>query len=58
MHIVTDNVIVGNLVIRSDPTFGGGELNVQGNYYNFFLVILLANLAANSILLFSLKAVD
>ncbi len=29
-RIDLDNVIVGNLIIRSDPTFGGGELNVQG----------------------------
>ena len=25
-----DNVIVGNLIVRADPTFGGGELNLTG----------------------------
>jgi len=33
-NFVADNVIVGNLIIRSDPTFGGGELNVQGRSLN------------------------
>ena len=27
---VADNVIVGNLIVRADPTFGGGELNISG----------------------------
>jgi hypothetical protein len=27
-----DNVIVGNLVVEGDPTFGGGELNVTGKF--------------------------
>ena len=27
---ISDNVIVGNLIVRADPTFGGGELNVSG----------------------------
>ena len=27
---VSDNVIVGNLIVRADPTFGGGELNISG----------------------------
>lgn len=26
----TDNVIVGNLIVRPDATFGGGELNITG----------------------------
>lgn len=25
-----DNVVVGNLIVRADPTFGGGELNISG----------------------------
>jgi len=30
-HIpILDNVIVGNLIVRADPTFGGGELNLTG----------------------------
>jgi hypothetical protein len=24
-------VIVGNLVVRADPSFGGGELNISGS---------------------------
>ena len=32
-----DNVIVGNLVVRADATFGGGELNVSGKmYFKFY----------------------
>lgn len=27
---LTENVVVGNLVVRADPTFGGGEFNVSG----------------------------
>ncbi len=27
---LTDNVIVGNLVVKADPTFGGGALNITG----------------------------
>ena len=27
---ISDNIIVGNLIVRADPTFGGGELNVSG----------------------------
>ncbi len=29
----TENVVVGNLVVRADPTFGGGELNISGEYF-------------------------
>lgn len=32
-----ENVIVGNLVIRADPTFGGGELNISGPAFNLKL---------------------
>ncbi len=28
---VTDNVIVGNLIVKADPSFGGGQLNVSGS---------------------------
>lgn len=28
---VADNVILGNLIVTADPTFGGGELNVTGD---------------------------
>eukprot|EP01032_Pedospumella_encystans_P022255 gene22255-25219_t len=28
---IPENVVVGNLVVRADPTFGGGELNVSGS---------------------------
>ena len=28
---VTDNVIVGNLLVRADPSFGGGQLSVSGS---------------------------
>ena len=30
--IPSDNIIVGNLIVTLDPTFGGGELNVTGKY--------------------------
>lgn len=34
--MISDNVIVGNLIVRADPTFGGGELNLTGkNAYRF-----------------------
>jgi hypothetical protein len=28
---VTENIIVGNLVVRADPLFGGGEINISGS---------------------------
>jgi hypothetical protein len=35
-----ENVIVGNLAIKADPTFGGGNLQVVGNDV---LIILFRN---------------
>lgn len=32
-HPLLENIIVGNLIVRADPTFGGGELNVSGDYF-------------------------
>lgn len=29
-NYVSENIIVGNLVVRADPSFGGGSLNVSG----------------------------
>jgi hypothetical protein len=29
---VPENVVVGNLVVRADATFGGGEVNISGVY--------------------------
>lgn len=29
---VSENIIVGNLVVKADPSFGGGSLNVSGMY--------------------------
>ena len=29
-NFVADNIILGNLIVTADPTFGGGELNVTG----------------------------
>jgi hypothetical protein len=29
-NYLLENVIVGNLVVRADPSFGGGELNISG----------------------------
>jgi hypothetical protein len=30
INYLLENVIVGNLVVRADPSFGGGELNISG----------------------------
>ena len=30
--LVIENIIVGNLHLKADPTFGGGSLNVTGIY--------------------------
>lgn len=27
---MSENVIIGNLVVKADPSFGGGELNISG----------------------------
>lgn len=38
LHLyVIDNVIVGNLIVRPDPTFGGGAVNFTGNFQNSIL---------------------
>ena len=28
--VISENVIIGNLVVKADPSFGGGELNISG----------------------------
>jgi hypothetical protein len=33
----TENVIIGNLVVKADPSFGGGELNISGTIKFYFL---------------------
>ena len=51
MNVSTaENVIVGNLVVRADPTFGGGEVNISGIVLNiryvffvFFIIMLLSS---------------
>ena len=30
--LLSENVVVGDLVIRPDKTFGGGALNLTGNF--------------------------
>jgi hypothetical protein len=30
---LTENVVVGDLVIRPDKTFGGGALNLSGKFW-------------------------
>lgn len=30
---VTDNIITGNLIVRAEPSFGGGQIDVSGNVY-------------------------
>lgn len=39
-----ENVIVGNLVVRADPTFGGGEVNISGIVLNIFIICSLFSL--------------
>ncbi len=38
---LADNVIVGNLIVKADPTFGGGELNFSGLcfFLHFFTIL-------------------
>ena len=31
---------MGNLVVRADPTFGGGEVNISGLFISLFIIIL------------------
>jgi hypothetical protein len=34
---VSDNIVVGNLIVRPDPTFGGGTMNISGMERSFFM---------------------
>ena len=31
---------MGNLVVRADPTFGGGEVNISGSFISLFIVFI------------------
>lgn len=33
---ISDNVVVGNLIIKADPTFGGGIVNISGTDFHTF----------------------
>ena len=43
---VSENVIVGNLVVKADPSFGGGSLNISGKSY--VAVCMLCSMMCNA----------